>query len=331
MKRKQTCIYAIVSGILMLIIILDGKTTLQSAINGVDLCLRTVIPSLFPFFILTGILNNAILGQDIPLLRPIGKFCKIPAGSESILLLGLIAGYPVGAQLVGQAYHGGNLSRKAAERMAAFCNNAGPAFIFGILSTMFACRSTVWIIWGIQITSSLIVSMLLPSFDHQACVLNKKDNLTVTAAMNSAIKTMASVCGWVVIFKVLLGFCQFWFLWRMPVSLQVLFSGLLELSNGCIRLHEVSSEGVRFVLACILLSAGGLCVTMQTLSVGGNIISRTYFLGKGAQLLVSTLLAIVIQGFLFTGTDRVNLPISVVIGLVLATILCLFLIFHKKM
>ena len=331
MRRKNERTYAIISGILMLTVILDGKTALENAIIGIDLCLRTVVPSLFPFFILSGILNSSLLGQNIRLVRPIGRLCKIPSGSESILLLGLLAGYPVGAQLIGNAYRDGNLSRKSAARMVAFCNNAGPAFIFGILSTMFSSRSTAWILWVIQIASAIFVGALLPSLSSETCVLMKDSKLSITGAMDKTIKTMASVCGWIIIFRVLLGFSKMWFLWRLPVTVQVLISGLLELSNGCVRLQEVSSEGIRFVLASILLSAGGLCVTMQTLSVGEGIITRTYFLGKGVQLLIATALSAVVQPVLFSGSDHGKLPILVMIGLILAIIFSIFLIFRKKM
>ncbi len=331
MRKKYEGIYAAVSAVLMLIIILDGKTALHSAISGIDLCLRTVIPSLFPFFVLTGILNSTILGKNIPLLRPISRLCKIQAGTESILMLGLLAGYPVGAQLAGQAHREGNLSRMSAMRMAAFCNNAGPAFIFGILSAMFHRGSIVWLIWCIQIISALFVGWLLPQHGTDICRSNSQYSISVTKTMESATRTMATVCGWVIVFRILLGFLQIWFLGKLPTVAQVLISGLLELSNGCVRLSEVQPEGLRFILACILLPAGGLCITMQTMSISGSIISGTYFLGKAMQVLTSSLLGIVLHAFVFKGTDRVYLSVFLVIALFFAIIAGIFLILRKKM
>ena len=37
----------------MLALILDGRTAIEGARQGIGLCLRTVIPSLFPFFVLS--------------------------------------------------------------------------------------------------------------------------------------------------------------------------------------------------------------------------------------------------------------------------------------
>ncbi len=330
MREGKSYILIASAGLMMLIIILDGKTALYGASVGIELCMRTVIPALFPFFILSGIIGNALIGQKINFLRPIGKHCKIPQGAESILIFGFLAGYPVGAQLVAQAYRDGKLSEATAKRMICFCNNAGPSFIFGLVSTMFTEISTAWVLWGIHIISGLLVGYILPTGQMTSCSLRKKEAPTLPKAMEKAIKTIASVCGWVVIFRILLEFCNRWFLWRLPVAFQVLFSGLLELSNGCVRLSEIPSEGLRFVLTGALLSAGGLCVTMQTVSVSQNVFSTTYFLGKGMQTVFSAFLCFLFQPLLFAESERTHATIWVVILVCIAAILPVFCRRGKK-
>ena len=76
--------------------------------------------------------------------------------------------------------------------------------------------------------------------------------------------------------------------------------GLLELSNGCCELLSVSDVALRFVICSGLLSFGGLCVTMQTVSVTPGLSLRDYFLGKLLQTAFSVLLAgAVVSGTLF--------------------------------
>ena len=104
MKIKKNLTNAILSTVAMLVIILDAKCATESAREGIDLCLRTVIPSVFPFFVLSGILNSYLLGRTLPFLRPVSKLCSVPNGGDSLLLLGYITGYPVGAQLIAQSY-----------------------------------------------------------------------------------------------------------------------------------------------------------------------------------------------------------------------------------
>lgn len=330
MRSSKQYFYAVVAGCAMLIIILDGKTALQGATIGINLCIRTIIPSLFPFFILSGILNSAFMGQDIPFLRPLGKLCKIPKGSESVLLLGFLAGYPVGAQLIGRAYKDGKLSLETAKRMVSFCNNAGPAFIFGMISSMFTRKMSAWVLWAIHILSGLLVGCILPSWRFEACRLERSATLSISKTMENTIRTMATVCGWVIVFRIVLGFCDRWFMWRFPIEMQVLFSGLLELSNGCVRLAEVQNEGLRFTLASILLSSGGLCVTMQTVSVSQNAFSPAYFLGKGMQTVFSALLSLLVQHLLFDNSEYYEVPISVLLLFCAAAILTILFLRRKK-
>ena len=138
MRKQIKTIYGICISIAMLIIILNGRFSANSVQSSIELCIQTVIPALFPFFILSCILNSCFIGQRFVFLDPIRKFCRIPSGTESILLVGLLAGYPVGAQLITDAYQQGALSKENAHRMLGFCSNAGPAFLFGMLATAFS-------------------------------------------------------------------------------------------------------------------------------------------------------------------------------------------------
>ena len=162
MKDRRNLLYGLLACCVMLVMIFDTRIVLQSAQDGVSLCIRTIIPSLFPFLALSGVINNCLIGQKLRLLQPIGRFCKIPKGAESLLVLGFLAGYPIGAQLVTQAYRSGKLSARSARRMLGFCNNAGPAFLFGLVSPLFSSIKMIWALWAIQILSALTVSYILP-------------------------------------------------------------------------------------------------------------------------------------------------------------------------
>ena len=288
--RKQQLMSGIGASIGILILILDGKTAVSGGQAGVDLCLRTVIPSLFPFFLLSIILTNAFMGSPLPLLRPLAKLFSIPNGAESILVCALFGGYPVGAQCISQAYREGQISRNDAQRMLAYCNNAGPAFLFGMIGGIFPDKWTSWILWSIHLISALLVATLFPG--HSDSVNTpKKIPISVSQAMVSAIKAMAHVCGWVILFRVIIAFLQRWILWILPMGLQVMITGLLELANGCCSLSSIDSVSVRFVLCSGMLAFGGVCVTMQTISVVNGLSVKYYFVGKGLQTVFSLLLA----------------------------------------
>ena len=55
--KRRTAAALVFSSAGMLVLILDGKAALLGAQAGVELCLNTVIPSLFPFFVLSVLLT----------------------------------------------------------------------------------------------------------------------------------------------------------------------------------------------------------------------------------------------------------------------------------
>ena len=102
---------------------------------------------------------------------------------------------------------------------------------------------------------------------------------------------MGIICGWIVLFRVLIAFLDRWVLWLLPQTARVALIGLLELSNGCCELAQVANAPIRFILCSTMLAAGGLCVTAQTISVTPGLSLRYYFLGKVVQILVSLILS----------------------------------------
>lgn len=330
MKERRLLVRGLVACCAMLVMILDTRTAVISACEGVALCIHTVIPSLFPFFVLSGIINSCLLGQKLRLLQPIGRFCKVPKGTESLLALGFLAGYPIGAQLIAQACRDGKLTAKTAKRMLGFCNNAGPAFLFGMLSPLFTSVKVVWVLWAVHILSALIVGCILPDDKASATLISPNAGISFTESLQNALKAIAGVCGWIILFRIVLGFCNRWFLWLLPTAIQVLFSGLLELANGCVLLQNIHEEGMRFLLAGTILSFGGLCVGMQTMSVTLGLGTGWYFPGKVLQTIFSAMLCILLQPILFTKAEAVVLSPSVLIGVIFFLLLFTFMLRRKK-
>ena len=290
MKNRRV-LSLIISAIGILLLILDAKTALSSASDGLALCMTTVIPSLFPFFILSAIINSALIGTRFSVLRPISRLCHIPEGAESILLIGLIGGYPVGATGISQAYKTGVLCKKDSERMLSFCNNAGPAFIFGLLSQLLGNIILCWVLWIIHILSAVLVGMIMPGGSKKTAAVHCTKPIALPQAMQIGIKNMALVCGWVVLFRVILGFMTHWFLWLLSPTLQSVIAGFLEMSNGCLSLVHMENVSTRFLCAAGFLSFGGICVAMQTASVTAALSLRQYYIGKVLQTAFSLLLS----------------------------------------
>ena len=274
----------------MMFLILDGRTALDSARQGIQFCMQTVIPSLLPFFFLMGLAVGLFGGTELKFLRPISKFCSLPRGGTAYLIPGFLGGYPMGARAIGEGVSKGQLSRRDGGRMLLFCCNAGPAFLFGILGPMFPSPWMGWALWGIHIFSALLIGASLPGrSDGQA--QSEQKPVHPAQAMGDAVRAMGLVCGWVICFRILSGFLESWFLQALPLCWRLLLSGALELTNGCRLLPLVESVPARFILASGLLGFGGICVAMQTSSVLKELPMRNYMIGKLLHGIISMLFA----------------------------------------
>ena len=118
-----------------LALMLYPQPAMEAARSGLRLCYNVIIPSLFPFFVLSslvvelglaGYLGRLLEGLMRPLFR-VGGACA------SAVALGFIGGYPVGAKTAIGLYESGQCTRTEAQRLLAFCNNSGPAFILGVV------------------------------------------------------------------------------------------------------------------------------------------------------------------------------------------------------
>lgn len=328
MKHRNYTIIAAAIG--MMALILDARTALEAANAGMQLCIQTLIPSLLPFFIFSILLTGALSGQDVKIFRPLEKLCRIPRGSGSLLVIGLLGGYPVGAQNISLAHQRGELSRTDARRMIGFCSNAGPAFLFGMIGQFFEEPLYTWLLWIVHILSALAVSLLIPGIAGRYRSGGTSRTMTLSQALEKSVRVMVTVCGWVVFFRLIIGFADRWILWILPASLQVFLKGILELSNGCVLLAQIPCIGERFLLASVMLAFGGFCVTMQTRSVCGELSAGTYLPGKLLQSCISLYLAAVLQ-ITFPLEQRYFVPTPLmIVSLILLIFLTIRVRFDKN-
>ncbi len=255
MKKKTVPFPLLISCVAMICLILDSQCASTAAAQAVKQCLYTVIPSLFPLFVLSGYISPLLTGVHIPWLS---KFCRIPKGTENIFLLGLLGGFPIGAQCISQA----SLEKKDAQRMLGFCSNCGPAFIFGILTRFFRDPMVPFVLLTIQAAAALCIAHLWRGTAHQATPAQLPP-INISQAVYRAIRSMAAVCAWIILGNVILAFGQRWLFPFLPPIVCIVLSGLLELTSGCLLLPSITSESLRLILAAGFLCFGGVCVHLQ--------------------------------------------------------------------
>jgi hypothetical protein len=160
-----------------------------------------------------------------------------------------------------------------------------------MVSSVFPDRWMVWMLWAIHILGAIFAALMIPNKDTAPVKPAKGHILNLSAAIVASIRVMAVVCAWIVLFRIVIAFLNRWFLWLLPTSLQVAIMGVLELANGCCALEQIADVNLRFVICSGMLAFGGICVTMQTVSVTDGLSLKQYFLGKSIQTAFSVIAA----------------------------------------
>jgi len=327
---QRRIIKILLTTLCMMLLILDTRTAVAGAADGISLCLRVLMPSLLPFFLVSILLTDLLAGMTFSILRPIVRLLRIPNGSESLLLIGMLGGYPVGAQVLCQAAQAGTLTNRDSKRMMGFCNNAGPAFLFGVISQQFSNMIYPWFIWMIIILSTMYTAVILPGGSNESFSSCKKQNLTLKQGMENCLRIMAEVCGWVILFRIILAFLERWFLWLLPNTACVAVKISLELANGCSALTQIQNVGMRFLIAVAGLTFGGLSVLMQTVSVSGNCGIGKYLQGKVLQTSTSILMSIPVVILINNGYSPTIIAASIIPWIALLSAVSYFRKKHQK-
>ena len=120
----------------ILALILDAGTAVSAAGRGLQLCLETVVPSLFPFLVAARLFTGSGAAQWCArVLGPVmGPAFGLPSNGAAAVVLGLLGGYPVGAQTAASLYGSGQLTRKEAEQLLAFVATQAPPSFSGWLA-----------------------------------------------------------------------------------------------------------------------------------------------------------------------------------------------------
>ena len=108
----------------------DAGRVRTAVSEALALCAETVIPALFPFMVVSGLLVSLGFGEWLsPRLSGLmGSLFRLPGSAASALLLGFVGGYPIGARTAADLYREGLLTKAEAGRLLTFCNNSIPPF-----------------------------------------------------------------------------------------------------------------------------------------------------------------------------------------------------------
>lgn len=296
--KKLISIAAVLGFAAMLL--MHPEAASEAVRDGLALCARTVVPSLFPFLAATSMLLQ--LGLEgllrplcAPFMRPLFRLrgeCAVP------LVAGVLGGYPTGARAVAQLYEQGTLKRGEAERLLGFCNNCGPGFMIGFVGTgvLGSVRAGAALL-VIHIAAALLSGVILcrlPGGNEPVLLPCRLPAQSVsvakalTVSVSGALTATLGICAYVVFFRTAAAL--------LPAALPAAVLGAVEMVSG---VSAVEKNAAGFAAAAGITAWGGVSVHCQTMAVAGELSLKYHMAGKLLQTVVSVVLAVVVAQWVY--------------------------------
>lgn len=277
---------------LCVLLIINPERSVYYAGEGLSLCGEVIIPSLFPFFVCSGLLVYSgfceVLARMLsPVMRPL--FNINPTGAAAFVL-GLISGYPQGAVTTGQLYRGGYLSKSEAERLLAFCNNSGPLFLLGTVGvSIYHSLDAGIILYVAHILGAISTGVLFRFYKSEGYnapvsrinTAERSISLIFSSAITDSVRNILTVCGSVLFCSVISKL--FMDILRLNGYCEALISSLLEFVSGLGKISYLDvSLTERLLLSAAVCAFAGVSVHLQVMGVvsGNGLSLKPYIVGK---------------------------------------------------
>ena len=319
------------------------QVTASGATSGLHACATGVLPSLFPFFVLTNFwvqsgYTDTLAGLFAPVMEDI---FHLPGAAASALILGSIGGYPIGAKTAAQLFRNKHLTKSEAEQTLLFCNNAGPAFVIGLLGAgIFQSIKAGLLLYAIHLISAYLIGIIFRPTKKdifQKCSDDHSEILPLPQRLTNSISdagtTAILVCTYVLFFAII-SRCVSALITDSTVG--CILVGIFELVGGANALSawHVSLQ-IKFIMASFFLGLGGICVLLQSLSItqaaglsSSNLLKGKLFHGIFSGLItavLSSLLPIPIPCAMDTGFLQVPVVQQFFVLILLIVIAMIFL------
>jgi len=308
-------IFTIFVFLLTLFCILFPESMIDSTKNGLSLWWKVVLPSLFPFLILSNLITKTAIPMVFgKVLNPVMKFIfNLPGICALPLFLGMTGGYPIGAKITSDLRVHRQISRNIANRLIAFTNNSGPLFITGAIGIeLYGNKQIGTLLLLSHYISALLISLAFrfenkneyldsetKKIDFEIITL-KNLGTTLTDAVKNGVTSVVLIGGFIVLFSIIstimletdmiYAISNLIFKGIDKTTSFSIISGILEVTNGVNLISNANISLIqKLIITSILLGFGGFSIHAQTLSVISKTDIKTsyYLIGKTLQGVLS--------------------------------------------
>lgn len=270
--KKFLQILAIV--LLLFSFLANAKYISNSIINSLNFCYKSLIPSIFPFLLISQIILysnwlDSLFQYDKNDKNNILGICKIYFSS---IFLGMLCGFIIGASNICKKYKEINDKNDITDYVF-LSSNASCGFVIGCVgATLFNDIKIGIFLYIAQLFFSVFLYLIFKSKkqykNNITSIYNRETWIKILSkSIKQASDSMFSICSFTIVFRALISLLNLFVNKRNNVFINSVISSTLEFTSGVFSSIQIKNEYISLFIIGFSVGFGGLSIILQTISL----------------------------------------------------------------
>lgn len=310
MKTKYKNIIIIICSLFFLVNLIIYRNLVFDTVGfSLNIWITSLLPALFPFFIVSDILINYDVIKYFPkvIRNSIKYLFNVSDNGLVIILLSMLSGFPSNARNIKNMYLDKKITKEEGEHLLYFTHFSNPMFILGTIPLILNSNKISKYILISHYLANIILGICLRKYNRVNDSNNsnyKEDKhnfgLVLTTSIRKSLDSVLGILGTLTVFLIISTLLINFF--NLDNTSSLLVKSILELTSGLKELgsYNLLDKYLLIISSCIL-SFGGLSVHMQVINelVDTDISYKNYFIGRILQVVLSLEISYLISLFAF--------------------------------
>ena len=310
MKTKYKNIIIIICSLFFLVNLIIYRNLVFDTVGfSLNIWITSLLPALFPFFIVSDILINYDVIKYFPkvIRNSIKYLFNVSDNGLVIILLSMLSGFPSNARNIKNMYLDKKITKEEGEHLLYFTHFSNPMFILGTIPLILNSNKISKYILISHYLANIILGICLRKYNRVNDSNNsnyKEDKhnfgLVLTTSIRKSLDSVLGILGTLTVFLIISTLLINFF--NLDNTSSLLIKSILELTSGLKELgsYNLLDKYLLIISSCIL-SFGGLSVHMQVINelVDTDISYKNYFIGRILQVVLNLGISYLISLFAF--------------------------------
>lgn len=270
MKKYRNLILIILFLVLETYLLIDSKSVIESFNKTLNICLYTLLPTMFASIIFTSMLIELEFEKYIPkkLINFLSKLFNISKKEVVIFILSILSGYPNNSRMLSD--------NKNLNNLINFTSFINPIFLICTIGNIYLNNIKVSIIIMLcHYISSIVLGIILRNnevIENKELIINNDKNYlnSYFSILRNTTKALCNIFSNILFFSILSSLVSNIFNFNEIINSIVL--GTLEFSNGTYLVSNLNIDiFYKGLLILIIITFGSFSIHMQMISVNEKI------------------------------------------------------------